>query len=428
MQGENLLNPDQPIYTDENGVRRFKSNEIVELIYNYSPIIFEDINERDFSQTDRDQFEQMLGNPVSSFGSLRDDDIPTLEPETKAEDPQTFSDRDKIASLEQKLDRLTGLVKNLTLANFTVDDEEWAEDDLLDVDRSLVFVQRIVVPGPPGMMGMRGEKGDPGEKGDKGDRAVDFYAQPESVVSTAELSCPEATGVADWQEERLYDKGDSVKFHGWSYKWKRDRSGNSQPRIWTSCEDWEMIENLRTEGQVGNAGPGSPRGDQVSPVVYDGLPRHYWKQYGIYSRGCFVRCHECAYVWKSDEDGSSEPTPGQSCDNWELVSTIDSPDWGFEGTVGEKGAPGKRGEPGRYNIYLVYRTDEGADWDEPDAVAVIAGSVKEAEELALTYNNDCANLDRKFPVSTALLGVAEPGIGKGCIITSVNGLYRFSLK
>lgn len=72
-------NPMQPI-VDTNGVHRFKSNKIVDKLYDYAVLHGYGLNEMaldDFSDDDRQQFAQLIGYSVSGYGTLSycDEDV-----------------------------------------------------------------------------------------------------------------------------------------------------------------------------------------------------------------------------------------------------------------------------------------------------------------------------------------------------------------
>ena len=61
---------DQPIYTDQHGVRRFKANAIVEYLLNNGPFDMNHLARLDFPDADRVQFAQLIGYSVSGWGDL----------------------------------------------------------------------------------------------------------------------------------------------------------------------------------------------------------------------------------------------------------------------------------------------------------------------------------------------------------------------
>lgn len=65
-----LKNPIQPLFEDENGTLRFKSNSIVEYLVREGKADLNQIAMMDFSQDDREQFSQLHGYSLSGFGGL----------------------------------------------------------------------------------------------------------------------------------------------------------------------------------------------------------------------------------------------------------------------------------------------------------------------------------------------------------------------
>ncbi len=65
-----MNNPIQPIKFDDDGVARFKENAIVRVLLDTGKLDLNDIACMKFSQTDRDQFNQLIGYSVSGYGDL----------------------------------------------------------------------------------------------------------------------------------------------------------------------------------------------------------------------------------------------------------------------------------------------------------------------------------------------------------------------
>ena len=62
--------PMQPVEFDANGVARFKSNAIIEHLFDTGALNLNDLAVLDFSDADRMQIAQLLGYSVSGFGDL----------------------------------------------------------------------------------------------------------------------------------------------------------------------------------------------------------------------------------------------------------------------------------------------------------------------------------------------------------------------
>lgn len=65
-----MKNPMQPIGFDEDGVIRFKRNAIVRLLLDTGKLTLNDLACMSFSQTDWQQFYQLIGYSVSGYGDL----------------------------------------------------------------------------------------------------------------------------------------------------------------------------------------------------------------------------------------------------------------------------------------------------------------------------------------------------------------------
>lgn len=70
--------PKQPTYFDVDGIRRFKSNKIVEFLLDNSRYTLNDIALMKFSNEDRRQFAQLIGYSVCGYYDLS---IPLTEEE-----------------------------------------------------------------------------------------------------------------------------------------------------------------------------------------------------------------------------------------------------------------------------------------------------------------------------------------------------------
>jgi hypothetical protein len=279
------------------------------------------------------------------------------------------------------------LARNLAVATFHVCEEDLVNDDILLIDREL-------------------------------ETASDLAPQEIAV----ELSYADAIECGGWQQDRNYRRGEMINFHDCIYAWKHLEPGNSQPVLWQSSPDWQLVAN------TGNRGACAVEGKNAIKQSSQ------WRSDGIYDcEGCVVY-QGYTYIWKHFYAGNNVPIVGQSNDDWELISRKASLDSGMEGRIGEQGLPGEKGEPGipapeQLNIYLVYRCDSGSgDWDEPDAIVVIAKDETAAQQFAYKYDKDCSNLDPRFSVAVKYLGTAAPDLKAGSIATAVQGLYRKSLK
>lgn len=62
--------PIQPLEYDDNGVLRFKCNEIVRFLLDASAYGLNELATMDFSQNDREQFAQLIGYSLVGFAEL----------------------------------------------------------------------------------------------------------------------------------------------------------------------------------------------------------------------------------------------------------------------------------------------------------------------------------------------------------------------
>ena len=65
-----MKNPVQPIVKDDNGILRFKRNEIVRFLLDGGPFDMNQIALMPFSNEDREQFSQLIGYSLCGFCEL----------------------------------------------------------------------------------------------------------------------------------------------------------------------------------------------------------------------------------------------------------------------------------------------------------------------------------------------------------------------
>lgn len=111
--------PIQPLVQDEQGTQRFQCNEIVRHLLDNGQINMNDLATLPFSREDREQFAQLIGYSLSSFGDLSyvsDDTYST------AEDMVTgTNEKDaELAMLRGKLNDAREAAKQLVLTLFHV--------------------------------------------------------------------------------------------------------------------------------------------------------------------------------------------------------------------------------------------------------------------------------------------------------------------
>jgi hypothetical protein len=118
---DTLINPIQPTYTDDLGTVRFKPNSIVEVIFENCPYNLTDLAKRHFTQTDREQFAQLIGYSVSGFNDLYYASTQTVEAvDRMRQDSDLTSQQARILYLENQLRHLTDLIRDLSVATFQI--------------------------------------------------------------------------------------------------------------------------------------------------------------------------------------------------------------------------------------------------------------------------------------------------------------------
>lgn len=65
-----MAHPLQPLYTDKNGIVRFRGNKAVKFLLDNSGYDLNELARIDFSDEDREQFAQLIGYSLSGFGDL----------------------------------------------------------------------------------------------------------------------------------------------------------------------------------------------------------------------------------------------------------------------------------------------------------------------------------------------------------------------
>lgn len=101
-----MRHPIQPLVKDENGVKRFKSNRIVERLLEVatqSGYSMNEIAREDFTDDDRIQFAQLIGYSFSGLESLSYVDDDTLGTITFMSEKEIAEKDARISYLEDKL-------------------------------------------------------------------------------------------------------------------------------------------------------------------------------------------------------------------------------------------------------------------------------------------------------------------------------------
>ncbi len=106
------MHPIQPLYLDQNGVLRFKPNEIVKHLLTNGGISLNDLARLNFSREDHEQFAQLIGYSHDGFGTLSYASDAVYEAARASYDGVDTSEA-RIRSLEQKLLEAKELVDQL---------------------------------------------------------------------------------------------------------------------------------------------------------------------------------------------------------------------------------------------------------------------------------------------------------------------------
>lgn len=104
----NAKHPIQPLILDDNGVLRFKKNEIVRHLLDWATEGGLDLNKiaaMRFSNEDRQQFSQLIGYSLGGYGDLSYVDDDAYEAASAMEKADN-SDKARADSLQEKMDRL----------------------------------------------------------------------------------------------------------------------------------------------------------------------------------------------------------------------------------------------------------------------------------------------------------------------------------
>lgn len=120
-----MKNPIQPIYTDHQGVVRFKPNPIVQALLESSPMGLNDIASMEFDPDDRIQFAQLIGYSVSGI-PIYPGTEETIDAAERMSREGESEDKSRIAVLEEKLRQVRNQFRDgvATLYNIHPDDLE----------------------------------------------------------------------------------------------------------------------------------------------------------------------------------------------------------------------------------------------------------------------------------------------------------------
>jgi Tfp pilus assembly protein PilN len=112
--------PIQPIIKDENGVQRFKANEIVRYLIDHGSIDLNQIARLPFSDEDREQLDMLIGYSVGGAPHLR---------ETTYRQAELMIDNPELSPLEVENRMLRNLVAELksSLRDINIALEEWQD-------------------------------------------------------------------------------------------------------------------------------------------------------------------------------------------------------------------------------------------------------------------------------------------------------------
>lgn len=119
--------PIQPVYKDDSGTVRFKSNAIVQYLLDKGLFDMNHLALQDFSQEDREQFAQLIGYSLSGFGELSYVKDETYETASKmAEDGLSESDA-KIEYLSETLEIVREGLREIVSSVFRICPEDLVE-------------------------------------------------------------------------------------------------------------------------------------------------------------------------------------------------------------------------------------------------------------------------------------------------------------
>lgn len=107
-QYKHIQHPMQPIFTDGNGVRRFKPNAIISHLFEVGVINLNKLAMLDFSNEDRQQFAQLLGYSVSGYS-----DLSYVDSYAYSRISSTTQDSTQEEQLKARIDYLENQIKEL---------------------------------------------------------------------------------------------------------------------------------------------------------------------------------------------------------------------------------------------------------------------------------------------------------------------------
>jgi len=109
---KDIKNPIQPLYVDEQGRTRFKSNEIVRFLLDNGGIDLNQIAAMDFTDDDREQFSQLHGYTLNGFAELHSTSDETYYAAVNMfENPEITSLQARYEALESQLASLKEALK-----------------------------------------------------------------------------------------------------------------------------------------------------------------------------------------------------------------------------------------------------------------------------------------------------------------------------
>ena len=120
-----MNNPIQPLY-NSNGVFRFKSNKIVEMLLDKGPFDMNSLADMDFSRDDREQFAQLIGYSLNGFAELSyaSDDVYDIAAAMLENNNEQAS---RIDVMQKKLCTARSVVKELAVELFQIHPDDLKE-------------------------------------------------------------------------------------------------------------------------------------------------------------------------------------------------------------------------------------------------------------------------------------------------------------
>ena len=120
-----MTHPIQPLYKDEYGTVRFKSNQIVQYLLDAGPFDLNHLEDaRMFSREDREQFAQLIGWSLDGFGNLSFTSDETYNQAERMSIDRVTDDTDSLIDMIEEQQRLISLLLESYKAKSEADKRE----------------------------------------------------------------------------------------------------------------------------------------------------------------------------------------------------------------------------------------------------------------------------------------------------------------